>query len=66
MPDADLPRDLHYVDDTQPGIRRKTLRGKFQYFDAKGERIQDPDEGQLKVYELLLEDGDIYLKGASL
>lgn len=27
MPDsslpADLPRDLHYVDDTQPGIRRK-------------------------------------------
>ena len=29
-------------------------------------RIQDPDEGQLKVYELLLEDGDIYLKGASI
>ena len=48
MPDsslpADLPRDLHYVDDTQPGIRRKTLRGKFQYFDPKGERITDADE----------------------
>jgi len=29
-------------------------------------RIQDPDEGQLKVYELLIEDGNIYLKGASL
>ena len=41
MPDAPLPRDLHYVDDTQPGIRRKTLRGKFQYFDAKGVRIKD-------------------------
>jgi nitrite reductase (NADH) small subunit len=26
-------------------------------------RIQDPDEGQLKVYELLLEAGNIYLKG---
>lgn len=29
-------------------------------------RIQDPDEGQLKVYELLIEDGNVYLKGASL
>ena len=48
MPDsalhADLPRDLRYVDDTQPGINRKTFRGKFRYFDAKGERITDPDE----------------------
>jgi DNA topoisomerase-1 len=39
----DLPPDLHYVDDTQPGIRRRKLRGKFAYFDAKGERIKDPD-----------------------
>ena len=44
MSDSALPRDLHYVDDTQPGIRRKTLRGKFQYFDPKGERIHDADE----------------------
>ena len=48
MPDsallADLPRDLHYVDDTQPGIRRKKLRGKFQYFDVNGERITVADE----------------------
>ncbi len=39
-----LPRDLHYVDDTQPGIRRKHVRGKFQYFNAKAERITDKDE----------------------
>ncbi len=48
MPDsalqAALPRDLHYVDDSQPGIRRKKVRGKFQYFDPKGERISDVDE----------------------
>ena len=48
MPDsslpADLPRDLHYVDDTQPGIRRKKVRGTFQYLNAKGERITDADE----------------------
>ncbi|GAA6131199.1 DNA topoisomerase IB [Halopseudomonas sabulinigri] len=48
MPDsalqAALPRDLHYVDDSQPGIRRKKVRGKFQYFDPKGERISDADE----------------------
>ena len=46
MPDATLPRDLHYVDDTQPGIRRKTLRGKFHYFDAKDVRIKDAAEIQ--------------------
>lgn len=48
MPDsallADLPSDLHYVDDSQPGISRKKWRGKFRYFDAKGERITDADE----------------------
>ncbi|MBK5541416.1 DNA topoisomerase IB [Pseudomonas sp. TH05] len=48
MPDTtlpvDLPPDLHYVDDSQPGIRRKKLRGKFYYFDADGQRIKDPDE----------------------
>jgi DNA topoisomerase-1 len=39
-----LPPDLHYVDDTQPGITRKKLRGKFCYFDPAGQRITDPDE----------------------
>lgn len=49
MPDTtqpDLPRDLHYVDDTQPGIRRKLQRGKFSYFDPQGQRIRDPGEIQ--------------------
>ncbi|MBH3404423.1 DNA topoisomerase IB [Pseudomonas glycinae] len=48
MPDTALtevlPSDLHYVDDTQPGITRKKLRGKFAYFDPAGQRITDPDE----------------------
>ncbi|EPL15996.1 DNA topoisomerase IB [Pseudomonas sp. CF161] len=48
MPDTtlpvDLPPDLHYVDDSQPGIRRKKLRGKFCYFDADGQRLKDTDE----------------------
>ncbi|WP_338802108.1 DNA topoisomerase IB [Pseudomonas sp. RSB 5.4] len=48
MPDtapADvLPPDLHYVDDTQPGLTRKKLRGKFVYFDPAGQRITDPNE----------------------
>ena len=43
LPDV-LPPDLHYVDDTQPGITRKKLRGKFCYFDADGQRITAPDE----------------------
>ncbi|NUT76770.1 DNA topoisomerase IB [Pseudomonas sp. C1C7] len=43
MPDA-LPPDLRYVDDTLPGITRKKLRGKFQYFDPAGQRITDQQE----------------------
>jgi DNA topoisomerase-1 len=39
-----LPPDLHYVDDTLPGITRRKLRGKFCYFDPAGRRITDPDE----------------------
>ncbi|GGM07724.1 DNA topoisomerase [Pseudomonas asuensis] len=39
-----LPPDLHYVDDTQPGLRRKKLRGKFVYLDPQGERIRDQAE----------------------
>ncbi|WP_160107025.1 DNA topoisomerase IB [Pseudomonas izuensis] len=45
MPDA-LPPDLHYVDDTRPGITRRKLRGKFGYFDPTGQRITDPAEIQ--------------------
>lgn len=41
---VDLPRDLHYVDDTQPGISRRKFRGRFRYFDALGGQITDPDE----------------------
>ena len=43
FPDV-LPHDLHYVDDTQPGITRKRSRGKFRYFDPEGRRIVDPGE----------------------
>ncbi|APV42441.1 DNA topoisomerase [Pseudomonas frederiksbergensis] len=43
LPDV-LPSDLHYVDDTQPGITRKKPRGKFCYFDPSGQRITDQDE----------------------
>ncbi|WP_030131451.1 DNA topoisomerase IB [Pseudomonas sp. QTF5] len=43
LPDV-LPPDLHYVDDSQPGITRKLLRGKFCYFDPAGQRITGPDE----------------------
>lgn len=39
-----LPAGLHYVDDTLPGITRRTLRGKFAYFSANGERIRDTAE----------------------
>ncbi|WP_433735391.1 DNA topoisomerase IB [Pseudomonas putida] len=45
MPEA-LPPDLHYVDDTLPGITRKKRRGKFCYFDPSGHRITDPVEIQ--------------------
>ena len=48
MPDAleivALPPDLHYVDDSQPGLRRKVLRGHFAYFDTDGQRIKDAAE----------------------
>ena len=56
MPDlaveAAAATGLHYVDDTQPGLSRKRVRGKFQYFDAKGERIRD--EAQIKRINLLV------------
>ncbi|ROL76532.1 DNA topoisomerase [Pseudomonas protegens] len=50
MPDTpdvlDLPADLHYTDDRQPGVRRRKLRGKFVYYDAQGQRITRPEEIQ--------------------
>ena len=39
-----LPPDLRYVDDRQPGIQRRRLRGRFVYFTSDGERIRDEDE----------------------
>lgn len=39
-----LPADLHYVDDSSPGISRRVLRGKFAYFLPTGERIRDAAE----------------------
>lgn len=36
-----LPAELNYVDDSQPGIRRRRLRGKFVYYTAQDERITD-------------------------
>ncbi|WP_043307808.1 DNA topoisomerase IB [Pseudomonas sp. ML96] len=40
----DLPADLHYVDDRQPGISRRKLRGHFAYFTSDAERIRDEEE----------------------
>ncbi|MFC3609176.1 DNA topoisomerase IB [Stutzerimonas tarimensis] len=40
----ELPSDLRYVDDSQPGISRRLLRGKYAYFTPEGERIRDPEE----------------------
>lgn len=35
--------NLVYVEDTAPGITRRLLRGKFCYFDVRGERIRDAE-----------------------
>ncbi len=40
----DLPPELHYSDDSQPGIRRKLSRGKYIYLAADGKRIRDASE----------------------
>jgi DNA topoisomerase-1 len=42
----ELPPELHYVDDSLPGIRRRKLRGRFAYFLPDGTRITDADEIQ--------------------
>lgn len=41
MDETTLPASLHYVDDSQPGLRRQALRGRFVYFDDSGQRISD-------------------------
>lgn len=46
LPPDTLPADLHYVDDTAPGITRKKLRGKFCYFAPQGQRITEATEIQ--------------------
>ncbi|MBA1321344.1 DNA topoisomerase IB [Pseudomonas plecoglossicida] len=41
MLDCPLPRSLHYVDDSQPGMSRRRWRDRFIYLDADGERVRD-------------------------
>jgi len=41
MLDCPLPRSLHYVDDSQPGLSRRRWRDRFIYLDAEGERVRD-------------------------
>ncbi len=43
MPEITLPRTLHYVDDTQPGLSRRLWRGRFIYLGPDGERVRDTD-----------------------
>lgn len=39
----EVPRGLHYVSDTRPGITRKLVRGRFAYFAPDGTRIRDAE-----------------------
>ncbi len=39
-----VPPELRYVTDSQPGLSRRRLRGKFAYFTADGERVRDSTE----------------------
>lgn len=41
MLDCPLPRSLHYVDDSQPGLSRRRWRDRFIYLDADDERVRD-------------------------
>ncbi|MDR6711319.1 DNA topoisomerase-1 [Pseudomonas hunanensis] len=43
MSDCPLPRSLHYVDDSQPGLSRRRWRDRFIYLDADGKRIADSE-----------------------
>ena len=35
---------LVFCDDSKPGITRTKVRGKWAYWNAKGERITEPQE----------------------
>ncbi|MCY0386428.1 DNA topoisomerase IB [Robbsia sp. Bb-Pol-6] len=39
-----LPADLHYVDDSRPGLTRRLVRGAFAYFDVHGRPVDAPAE----------------------
>lgn len=41
---ADLPADLHYVDDGQPGLTRRLVGDVFTYFNARGRPVEAPAE----------------------
>ena len=43
MLDCPLPRTLHYVDDSQPGLTRRRWRDRFIYLDADGQRVRDSE-----------------------
>ena len=43
MLDCPLPRTLHYVDDSQPGLSRRRWRDRFIYLDTEGQRVRDAD-----------------------
>jgi DNA topoisomerase-1 len=39
-----LPADLHYVDDRQPGLSRRKTTSGFHYYDGAGQRVHDGNE----------------------
>ena len=43
MLDCPLPRTLHYVDDSQPGLTRRRWRDRFIYLDADDQRVRDSE-----------------------
>ncbi|QHB28635.1 hypothetical protein TCK1_3289 [Pseudomonas monteilii] len=43
MLDCPLPRTLHYVDDSQPGLTRRRWRDRFIYLDTDGQRVRDSE-----------------------
>jgi DNA topoisomerase I len=43
MLDCPLPRTLHYVDDSRPGLTRRRWRDRFIYLDPDGQRVRDSE-----------------------
>ncbi|MBV9602182.1 MAG: DNA topoisomerase IB [Chloroflexi bacterium] len=50
---AAVEAGLHYVDDSQPGIRRKRTGSGFSYFAPDGTRIRDPGV-RLRIKQLVI------------